>query len=202
MADLRPLAPTLTYGLPASVTTESRGAIGAVALDWRRALGDSVTTRTLEQRDLHPFARAHRAGERDLTRGLASGTQYVAGSGPPEPLSRSVSPTCSTLSHSSSTSRDSQGDSQPARAAGPPWPHTAGRGADVAVDLHRRRALRVTQQLLGDPRMDARADEEARRSMAEVVEPHPGQPGALEERLEVLNRARIDERASHRPVWR
>jgi hypothetical protein len=92
MADLRPLAPTLTYGLPASVTTESRGAIGAVALDWRRALGDSVTTRTLEQRDLHPFARAHRAGERDLTRGLASGTQYVAGSGPPEPLTYCVRP--------------------------------------------------------------------------------------------------------------
>jgi hypothetical protein len=60
-------------------------------------------------------------------------------------------------------------------------------GAEVAVDLHRRLARCVTQQLLGDPRMDARPDEEARRSMAEVVEPHPGQPGALQEPLEVVN---------------
>jgi hypothetical protein len=31
---------------------------------------------------------------------------------------------------------------------------------------HRRLARRVTQQLLGDPRMDARPDQQARRSMA------------------------------------
>jgi hypothetical protein len=31
--------------------------------------------------------------------------------------------------------------------------------ADVAVDLHRRLARCVTQQLLGDPRMDARPDQ-------------------------------------------
>jgi hypothetical protein len=33
------------------------------------------------------------------------------------------------------------------------------RGADVAVDLHRRLARRVTQQLLGDARMDACPDQ-------------------------------------------
>jgi hypothetical protein len=63
-------------------------------------------------------------------------------------------------------------------------------GADVAVDLHRFLARRVTQQLLGDPRMDARPVVEARRSMAEVVEPHPGQPGALQEPLEALGQPR------------
>jgi hypothetical protein len=31
------------------------------------------------------------------------------------------------------------------------------RGADVAVDLHRCLARCVSEQLLGDPRMDARA---------------------------------------------
>jgi hypothetical protein len=75
MADLTRTAPAPAYGLPAPFPTESSRAVGAVALDWRRALGDLLTSRTLEQRDRHPVARAHRPEERDLTRGLASGTQ-------------------------------------------------------------------------------------------------------------------------------
>ncbi|HEY3194264.1 MAG TPA: hypothetical protein VGK42_03415 [Candidatus Dormibacteraeota bacterium] len=47
-------------------------------------------------------------------------------------------------------------------------------GADVAVDLHRRLARRVTQQLLSDPRMDARSDEQARRSMARAKQARAG----------------------------
>ncbi|HUG94715.1 MAG TPA: ATP-binding domain-containing protein [Pleomorphomonadaceae bacterium] len=70
------------------------------------------------------------------------------------------------------------------------------RGADVAVDLHRRLARRVTQQLLGDPRMDARSDQQARCSMAEVVESHPGQPGASQERLEMLGQPRPIDRVA------
>jgi hypothetical protein len=43
--------------------------------DRRRPLNDLVALGTLEQRKLKPVAGASRARERDLTRGLASGTQ-------------------------------------------------------------------------------------------------------------------------------
>jgi hypothetical protein len=65
---------TISPGDWCHIDVPSRDRERAMALDWRRALDDSVTARTFEQRDLHPFARAHRAGERDLSRGFASGT--------------------------------------------------------------------------------------------------------------------------------
>jgi hypothetical protein len=47
-----------------------------------------------------------------------------------------------------------------------PYRLTLLRGADLAVDLHRRLARRMTQQLLSDPRIDARSDQPARRSIS------------------------------------
>lgn len=68
--------------------------------------------------------------------------------------------------------------------------------ADVAIDLHGGLARRVTQQLLGDARMDASPDQQARCAMAEVVQPHLGQPGACQERLEVLRQPRPVDRVA------
>jgi hypothetical protein len=48
----------------------------------------------------------------------------------------------------------------------------------------------VPQQLLGDPRVDAGSDKEARRAMPEIMEPHPRQPGAFQKRLEMLRQPR------------
>lgn len=107
MADLTRSTSALAYALSAPLPTESTRAVGAVALDWRRTLDYLVTARTLEQRDLHPRARAHRAGERDLTRGLASGTQEVAGSGPRQRPTLSASSLARPPRSSSSQARRS-----------------------------------------------------------------------------------------------
>ena len=68
------LAPTPDR-LTASLACESLRAVGAVALDRRSSLEYLMAAFAFEQCFVKPFARADETGERDLDRGLASGTQ-------------------------------------------------------------------------------------------------------------------------------
>jgi hypothetical protein len=70
------------HGATAALTPEVACAVPAVSLDRRSASLNLVTVATVDECDLQPLARAHRAGERDLALDVGPRLQYPAGSGP------------------------------------------------------------------------------------------------------------------------
>lgn len=56
----------------------------------------------------------------------------------------------------------------------------------------------MPQQLLRDTRMDTGSDEQARRTMPEIMKSHPREPGDFQKRLEVLGQPRTIDRVTSR----